>query len=519
MSWPANWWTEGVCYQIYPRSFADTTGDGVGDLRGIIDHLDYLSWLGVDAVWFNPITASPNVDFGYDVADFTGVEPTLGTLADVDELITQAAHRHIAVVLDIVPNHTSIAHPWFTQSRSSRDNPKRDWYVWADPAPDGGPPNNWLSNFGGPAWTLDATTGQFYLHNFYAGQPDLNWNNPEVAAEFERILRYWFDRGVAGFRIDVAHMLYKDEELRDNPPASDDDTWLDRLRGQVQLYNADRPEVHELYRRWRDIATEYEPSRAFVGEVFVPTVEQMVPYYGENDGLHVAFNIPFLLSRFEPDALRAVVEETERGLPEGATPVWTLGNHDVNRFPSRWCGDDAAKTRLALVMLFGLRGTLFLYYGDELGLGDTPVPEADRLDPMGRDSQRSPMPWTNEPGAGFTEPNVEPWICFGDLTVNVTDARRDPDSVLSLTRDLIGLRHAVPDLRTGAYATMTADGDLWAFTRGERVHVALNFSDDPASVDGVAGLVRISTDRPRGGQRVEGSLALGPWEAVITWLD
>ena len=509
------WWQDAVIYQIYPRSFADSNRDGVGDLRGITAHLDHLTWLGVDALWLNPITASPNADWGYDVADFCAVDPELGTLDDLDGLVAAAGEHDLRVVLDIVPNHTSVEHPWFVESRSSRDNPKRDWYVWADPAPGGGAPNNWVSTFAGDAWELDPTTGQHYLHNFLVEQADLNWWNPEVREEFERILAFWFDRGVAGFRIDVAHMLVKDAELRDNPAATEDANWLDQLRGQVQRYNTNQPEVHALYRRWRELAASYEPSRLLLGETFVTDVPDVVSFYGADDELHLAFDIPFTLAPFTPDALRGVVEETEELMPPGCVPCYTLGNHDLNRFASRWCDGDDAKVRLALLVFFGLRGALVLYYGDELGLPDTPVTRDRRLDPLGRDAERTPMPWRAEPGAGFTEPGVAPWLPFGDLSINVADQRGDLGSVLSFTRDLIELRRSEPDLGRGESETLTADGALWVWRRGEQTVVATNFGDEPTTVADLDGVVRIGTDRARAGERVEGTLHLAPHTGVI----
>ncbi len=517
-----------MLYQIYPRSFADSNGDGVGDLRGIIDRLDHLAWLGIDGIWLDPITVSPNADWGYDVADFFAVEPSLGTLADADELIAEAGRRGIRIILDLVPNHTSIEHPWFTASRSSRDDPKRDWFVWADPAPDGGPPNNWESNFGGPAWTLDDTTGQYYLHNFTPGQPDLNWWSEAVRDEFDRILRFWFDRGVAGFRIDVAHMVVKDRELRDNPPATDADPVMWQVMGQQQIYNANRPEVHEIHRRWRQVAEEYDPPRLLVGETYVYDVATLAEYYGDADQMQLCFNIPLLHCRFELAAIRGVVEATEAALPAGTWPVWTGGNHDLSRFPTRWAGGDPAQARLATLMVLALRGTAFLYYGDELGLVDTEIPDDRILDPVGitfpgfgRDPERTPMPWSSDPGGGFTDPGVEPWLPFGDLAgANVEDQRRDPGSTLSFTRDLVQLRAAIPELRSGGYAAVpgTPD-DVWAWTRGGRVLVVLNFADHARTVDGVTGLVRLTTTRTQEGDRVEGTLALGPHEGVIVWLD
>ncbi|MDQ6853485.1 MAG: alpha-amylase family glycosyl hydrolase [Actinomycetota bacterium] len=522
------WWKEGVLYQVYPRSYADSNADGVGDLPGIVDRLDHLAWLGIDGIWLNPVTVSPDADWGYDVADFTGVQPVLGTLDDVDALIAAAAHRKIKVMLDLVPNHTSIRHAWFEESRSSRDNPKRDWYVWADPKPDGSPPNNWTSGFADSTWTLDDTTGQYYLHNFLPAQPDLNWWNEEVRDEFDRILRFWFDRGVAGFRIDVVHMIVKDKLLRDNPPATKDDHWMVQVTGQRQIYNGNRPEVHDVIRRWRSIADSYDTPRILVGETHVFDTDTMLAFYGQGDELHLAFNFLLVHSRFEPDSMREIVESTLGRIPAGSWPVWTGGNHDVYRFPSRWCEGDASKLRGALMMLLTLPGSVFLYYGDELGMPDTDVPKERLEDPVGkrlypvygRDPERTPMQWSPAPGAGFTEPGVEPWLPFGDsVGCNVEDQRRDPESMLSLCRDLIGLRAAVPDLRTGAYARLAAEGGLWAWRRGERTVVALNLGDDPAELQVPNGMVRIATQRERDGERVEGALTLGPWEGAIVWLD
>ena len=509
------WWTNGVLYQIYPRSFADANGDGIGDLAGVVERLDYVAALGVDGIWLNPVTVSPNADWGYDVADFCAVDPSLGTLDDLDALVVAASDRGLRVLLDLVPNHTSAEHPWFVESRSSRENPKRDWYVWAEGAAGGGPPNNWLSTFGGPAWELDPTTGQHYLHNFLREQPDLNWWNPEVREEFERILRFWFDRGVAGFRIDVAHMLVVDAELRDNPAATEADNWLDRLRGQVQRYNANQPEVHELYRRWREVAESYDPPRLLLGETFVVDVPDVVSFYGADDELHLAFDIPFTLAPFDPDALRKVVEETELLMPPGCTPCYTLGNHDVNRFASRWCGGDPAKIRLALTVFFGLRGTLVLYYGDELGLPDTAIPRERRLDPLGRDAERTPMPWADAPDAGFSTAGVEPWLPIGDLAVNVAAQADDASSVLALTRDLVRLRASSSELRDGAYETLAASDGLWAWRRGDHAVVAANFGDSEARLEPVEGRIAIGTDRTRDGEPVDGTLTLASCEAAI----
>jgi alpha-glucosidase len=523
------WWRDGTLYQIYPRSYMDSNGDGVGDLRGIIARLDHLQWLGVEGIWLDPVMPSPNTDWGYDVADFCAVDPALGTLADCDALIEEAARRNIRVIMDLVPCHTSTQHPWFLDARSSRDAPYRDWYIWRDPKPDGTLPNNWVNAFNPsePSWTFDEQTGQYYLNTFLPTQADLNWWNPAVRDEFDRILRFWFDRGVAGFRIDVVHMLVKDEQLRDNPPARPDDHWFTRIRGQQQIHNACQPGTHEVLRRWRKICDEYDPPRVLIGETHVHEFELLASFYGKGDELNLAFNFLLIHAPLEAAELRRIVEGTEAALPDGGWPVWTLGNHDNTRFPTRWANGDPVKARCALVMLFGLRGTPFLYYGDEIGMTDTPVPKERLLDPVGivfhgaygRDPERTPMQWDSEPGFGFSAPGVEPWLPYGDgATYNVARQRHDPGSMLSLTRDLIGLRDAIPELRDGSYRTLrTGRDDVWAWTRGERVVVACNMSDDDAVVDGVHGAVRVGSNRTRDGAAADGALTLSPWEAVIVF--
>jgi alpha-glucosidase len=526
------WWRDGVLYQIYPRSFMDTNGDGVGDLRGITQRLDYLQWLGVEAIWLDPIMVSPNDDWGYDVADYVDVDPPLGTISDAEEMIDEAAKRGIRIILDLVPNHTSDRHPWFLDAKSSRTSRYRDWYVWADPKPDGSVPNNWQMAFDPrqPAWTLDEASGQYYLNQFLPSQPDLNWWNEEVRDEFDKILRFWFDRGVAGFRIDVCHSVVKDRELRDNPPATKDDHWWVQMMGQRSVYNACRPEVHDVLRRWRRLADGYEPKRILVGETYVLDPETFAGFYGNDDELNLAFNFMLLHSPFEASALRSAVEHAEKNLPATAWPVWTGGNHDNHRYPTRWGDNDPRKARAATVMLLGLRGTPFLYYGDEIGMPDTMVPVDRILDPvgkvhgarMGRDDERTPMPWTAEPGAGFSAPGVEPWLPYGDfVSCNVATQRNDPDSMLSLTRDLIGLRDAIPELRHGAYLTLPASDDrVWAWQRGDRTIVALNLSDDPADISDIGPAeLRVSTVRSRDGEQIKDSFHLDPWEAAILWRD
>jgi alpha-glucosidase len=519
------WWAAAVLYQIYPRSFADTNGDGMGDIPGIIDHLDHLQWLGVDGIWLSPVTRSPNADWGYDVSDFCAIEPDLGTMDDVDRLIAEAGHRGIRVLMDLVPNHTSDQHPWFLESRSSLTSATRDWYVWADPKPDGSPPNNWVSSFGGPAWTADEATGQSYLHNHLAEQPDLNWWNDDVRGAFDEIMGFWWDRGVAGFRIDVCNVIIKDAQLRDNPPATEDDDFEAQMFGQRSVYNTNRPEVHDVIRHWRTRADTYAEPRVLIGETPVPVAE-LGAYYGKGDDeLHLAFNFPFISAPFEAAALRQVVEEIEAVLPPVSWPAWTGSNHDMFRFPTRWAGDDPRKVRAALVMLLSLRGTPFLYQGDELGLGNTKVRHEEMRDPLGiryypyyegRDAGRTPMPWTDAPGAGFTEPAVPPWLPLGDVAVaNVAAQRSDESSVLWFTRALIALRREEADLRTGSYRSDPAPEGVWAWSRGTRHFVVINMTDEPVLVPGVTGTLRIGTGAVRDGEAVAGSLQLAPWEGVI----
>ncbi len=519
------WWRDGVIYQIYPRSFRDTNGDGVGDLEGITERLDHLAWLGVDAIWITPISVSPDTDWGYDVAHYTAVQPALGDLAAFDRLVAEAGARGIKVVLDLVPNHTSAKHPWFREARASKHSPRRDYYVWADGKPDGSPPNNWRASFGGPAWTREPVSGQYYLHNFLPSQPDLNWWTEDVREEFDRILRFWFDRGVAGFRIDVCHAIVKDKELRDNPPAEPGDHPYVLNFGQRKVYNAERPEAHDVFRRWRAIAEEYDPPRLLLGETYVLDVERLRPFYGDDDELQLAFNFVFLHSPFTAEGLRTVVDAAEAALPGPAWPVWAISTHDLPRYVDRWCGGSVERARAAVLMLLTLRGTPVLYYGDELGMRDVPVPPEQRRDPVGtgafdagpgRDPCRTPMPWSTGPGAGFTIPDAEPWLPLSTQPgITVEEQRADPDSMLVLTRDVIALRRAEPDLSSGSYASLPAPDGVLAYRRGERLGVVLNLSDEAAEFDGGVGRIRLSTNRARDGEAVGAAITLGPWEGVV----
>jgi alpha-glucosidase len=500
------WWRDGAIYQIYPRSFADSNGDGIGDLRGILERLDYLEWLGVDGIWLNPIMPSPNADWGYDVADYCDVHPELGDLDTLDELVAAAGARGIRLLLDIVPNHSSDEHKWFVDARSSSSARHRDWYVWAD-SREGGPPNNWRSIFGGPAWTFEESTGQWYLHNFLPKQPDLNWWSDEVRDAFDEILRFWFDRGIAGFRIDVAHGIVKDRELRDDPRDPDKPT------GLRNVYSANRPEVHDVFRRWRVLCEQYDPARVLVGETHVLDPVVMASFYGQGDELQLAFNFAFVYAAFEAEALREVVERTEAAIPELGWPVWTLSNHDVTRFPTRWCGGDKAKVRCALLATLGLRGTPVLYYGDELGTPEAEVPDERKLDMDGRDGARTPMLWTRDGGYGFTAAGVEPWLPFGQGPT-VAEQRDDPASTLTLCRDLLAFRRSSPEFREATYESLQSAAGVWAWQRGPFA-VAVNLGTEEAAVD-LRGRIVVGTDRALDGASFAGTL--GSSEGVLVEL-
>jgi alpha-glucosidase len=525
------WWQTGVVYQIYPRSFADSDGDGVGDLPGIAAHLDYVASLGVDAVWLSPIFRSPMADFGYDISDYRDVDPLFGTLGDIDALVERAHARGLRVILDLVPNHTSDEHPWFVESRSSRDNPKRDWYVWRDPRPDGSPPNNWPSFFGGPAWDLDAASGQYYLHLFHRKQPDLNWHNPEVREAMYEVMRFWLDRGIDGFRIDVLWLLAKDETFADSPPVPPREHELDVGRLEHPGFE-DREETHEIVREMRRLVDEYD-ERVLIGEIYLP-YERLVRYYGERlDGVHLPFNFGLVTaSRFDAPTVRGLVEEYESLLPEGAWPNWVLGNHDISRIATR---TEDGGARLAQMLLLTLRGTPTVYYGDELGQADGEIPPDRVVDPQAatgrnRDPARTPMPWDASPTAGFSPGGVEPWLplAAGHEQRNVEAQEADPRSELSLFRALTGLRRSHRALLLGSLRLLegTEHDDVLAYVRecdGERVLVALHFGAAPRTVDlaaagAGAGDLVLSTELDRDGEVDLSAVELRPREGVVVGL-
>ncbi|HUZ27415.1 MAG TPA: alpha-amylase family glycosyl hydrolase [Streptosporangiaceae bacterium] len=518
------WWHGAALYQLYVRSWLDSDGDGYGDLRGIISRLDHLEWLGLDGIWLSPTMPSPDTDWGYDVSDYTDVHPELGTLADLDELIADAASRGMRVLLDLVPNHTSSAHPWFVDAVSGRDSEHRDYYVWADAAPGGGPPNNWLDSTGKSAWEWDAGTSQYYLHNFLVSQPDLSWWLPAVHEQFRQILDFWFGRGVAGFRIDVAHGLYKDPQLRDNPPIGRDDP-LEGRHGLRPVYSANQPEVHDVYRDWRKIAEKYSPSRLLLGETWVGDPAALAKFYGDHDELQLAFNFPFVFANFTAAELSDVVRRTLSSVPDGACPVWMASNHDVGRFPTRWCGNDGRQARLALLVLATMPGTMVLYYGDEIGMLDVEVPPELQRDEMtlgavgpqgNRDRARTPMHWDGSPSGGFTTA-ARPWLPVGDSAArNVASQRDDPRSVLALCRDLLALRRAELGGRIAPYEQLEVTGGLWAYRVGD-LTVLANLSDRPATWSAPCGEILLSTGAaPDADPAAAPGVTLAPWQGLIT---
>ncbi len=532
------WWQTAAFYQIYPRSFADGNGDGIGDFPGMIDRLDYLQSLGIDAVWLSPHFPSPNADCGYDVSDYTGVAPEYGTPDDFRRFLDGAHRRGIRVILDLVLNHTSEEHPWFIESRSSRDNPKRDWYVWRDPAPDGGPPNNWYSAFGGSAWELDPATGQYYYHFFFKEQPDLNWHNPAVKQAMWQAVRFWLDMGVDGFRLDAIGTIFEDPAY---PPQTAQLSQLDMLRAwrenrspeEQQALMAEftrmfqcqvgQPGIHELMRDLRAVLDEYPGDRVLIGEDDDPA------YYGNGDDeLHLVFNFPLMRTdRITPAWVRANQAERLSKLPPGAWPCNTLGNHDSARLISAFGdgrhNDGWARVLAALVLT--LRGTPVLYNGEEIGMTDLILERFDQLRDnqavnlyrlavsdgippeqamamaarMTRDRCRTPLQWANAPNAGFSPAGVAPWLPVNPnyaAGVNVADQEDDPASLLNFYRRLLRVRRATPALLGGEYVPLHPNAeDYLAFLRRDsrqtclvvlnmspRVQI-INLADAPIAAD------------------------------------
>ena len=484
------WWLKGVIYQVYPRSFQDTNGDGIGDLPGITKRLDHLVDLGVDAIWISPIYPSPMADFGYDVSDYCDVDPRFGTLEEFDTLIREAHARGLKVILDYVPNHSSDQHPWFVESRSSRSNPKRDWYVWRDPKHDRSPPNNWLSEFGGSAWTFDERTRQYYYHAYLKEQPDLNWRNPEVQSAMLDALRFWLDRGVDGFRVDAIHHLFEVESLEDNPLNPEWHEGMSPARSVIRAHTMDQPEVHDTIAAMRRASDVYA-DRVMIGEAYLP-IHRLMTYYGHDlSGFHLPFNFHLLSTPWTPAAIASLVRAYEAALPPGSWPNWVLGNHDRSRLVSRLGAEQA---RVAAMLLLTLRGTPTIYQGDEIGMADVPIPSNRVQDPwetnvpglgLGRDPVRTPIPWSSATNGGFTD--GEPWLPIesGIPGLNVEAQAHDPNSLLSFYRALLRLRRTELALAVGEITIVDASDTVLAYERrhaGRRLLVALNFRSEVATL-------------------------------------
>lgn len=538
------WWQKGIIYQIYPRSFQDSNQDGTGDLRGIIQKLDYLKWLGVQAIWLSPIFPSPMDDFGYDITDYCGIEPLFGTMEDFDELLKLAHQKEMKLILDLVPNHTSYLHPWFKESRSSRDNPKRDWYIWKDPALEGAtldsaapegavdeenkrrPPTNWQSVFGGSGWEWDEATQQYYYHAFLKEQPDLNWRNPEVQKAMLDVMRFWLDKGVDGFRVDVIWHMIKDDLFRNNPPNPDYREGAPDIQRYLNVYSEDQPMVHDIIAEMRKVIEAYQ-DRLLIGEIYLP-IEKLVTYYGkEGRGVHLPFNFQFIQSDWNAQNLYALINQYEGSLLPENWPNWVLGNHDKARVLSR-VGEKQA--RLAAVLLLTLRGTPIMYYGDEIGMHDVTIPP-DRIQDMkentmpgySRDPQRTPMQWNSEAFAGFS--TVEPWLPIADdyLERNVKKEQKNPDSMLSFYRKLIELRQQEPGLQMGEFISIGLEDQLMLYKRKYKENellIALNFGKQKAHcpLESLRGKVLFSSSKKLKGQQLSGSFEIDAEEAVVLQL-
>jgi alpha-glucosidase len=534
---PYLWWQKGIIYQIYPRSYQDSNDDGIGDLNGIRQRLDHIQSLNVDAIWLSPIYPSPMHDFGYDVADYVDINPIFGTMDDFELLLQEVHTRGMKLILDLVPNHSSDEHEWFIESRSSRDNPKRDWYIWRDPAPDGGPPNNWLSFFGGPAWTFDETTGQYYMHQFVTQQPELNYRNPEVLAAMLDVMRFWLEKGVDGFRIDVIWLMLKDENFHDEP----EETNWDGVNphGSIQhIYTQNLPGVHNLIKEMRKVLEEYH-ERMMVGEIYLPN-EELMKYYGTRqsddtyDECHLPFNFQLIDLPWSATSVRKAVDQYEGDLPVGAWPNWVMGNHDRTRMATR-VGINQA--RVANMLLMTLRGTPTTYYGEEIGMENVEIPPEFIQDPpavkqpeiahiIGRDPVRTPMQWNGSANAGFSQPEVVTWLPIAENheRCNVATQDDDPTSMLNLYRMLTALRKTEPALSVGGYQSMDIDvEDVFVYRRfgadSDDFLIVLNFGGQTHKIKLKAGtskgIIEISTSMTRVGEVDLNNLILSPNEGLV----
>jgi alpha-glucosidase len=520
-----SWWQKGLIYQIYPLSFMDSNGDGSGDLRGITCRLDYCRWLGIDTVWLSPIYPSPMIDFGYDISDFTDIHPLFGNLGDFHALISEARRLNLKVLLDYVPNHSSDQHSWFLQSRSSRSNPYRSWYIWRDPAP-GGPPNNWLSAFGGSAWEWDENTGQYYLHSYLKEQPDLNWRNADVQQAMLDVLRFWLDRGVSGFRVDSIAHLMKDLQFRDNPANPDWDPVTGPYFRYLPVHSRDHPDTRDVIRRMREVIDDYEDC-VMIGEAYL-SLERVVAYYGA--GVHLPFNFALITSPWTAREVHRIIRSYELLLGPDQWPNWVLGNHDRHRIATRV---GRAQARVAAMLLLTLRGTPTLYYGDEIAMQDVPVPAELVKDPwelnvpslgLGRDPERSPMQWDSSHHAGFS--TAIPWLpVASDFTCfNVAIQTHEADSALNLYRRLIALRTEKPALHSGPYGEVLCDDHVLAYSRQsgtERFLIVLNFTHEPRTFEhgDLRGRIVLTTALDRNREPVAEILRLRSDEGVVVEIE
>jgi alpha-glucosidase len=525
------WWRDGVIYQIYPRSYMDSNGDGIGDLPGIISKLDYIKDLGVDAIWLSPIYPSPDADFGYDVADYTGIDPKYGTMHDFEELIKEAHQRKIHIIMDLVLNHTSDQHPWFLESRKSKDNPYRDWYIWKDAAPGGGVPNNWHSVFGGKGWKWDENTQQYYFHMFYEQQPDLNWHNPDVRQAILDVWRFWLDKGVDGFRLDVFNAYFKSAGFENNPTKL---VGLTPFFRQHHLFDLDQPEMKPLLTEFREILDEY-PERYAVGETFMADQERAASYTGE-DQLHAAFDLDFLKKPFRPGPFYKAIQHWEQVLDDKTWPNYVLNNHDEPRSATRYTRNEKDDRLFVLAaLILTLRGTPYLYYGEEIGMRDIPIKrKEDVQDPIGkrfwpffkgRDGCRSPMQWNASPKGGFT--SGDPWLPLHEnvLFRNVENQQADSSSLYHFYKKLIHIRRESMPLRRGMYMPITFEPRrLLAYTRqigDETVLVALNFSRRKTSLVVSSSITRQNWELLLSNKRTalpvvsDRKISLAPYEALL----
>jgi len=521
------WWQKGIIYQVYPRSFQDSNGDGIGDLQGIINRLDYFEWLGIDAIWISPIYPSPMADFGYDISDYKDIHPIFGNMDDFDKLIKEVHERGLKLILDLVPNHTSEEHLWFKESRSSRTSSKRDWYLWKDPSHDGGPPNNWLSVFGGSAWQWDENTSQYYYHAYLKEQPDLNWRNIEVQKAMFEVMHFWLDKGVDGFRVDVMWHMIKDEKWRNNPANPDHKEGMSPYNSLIPSYSVDQPEVHEVVAKMRSVVNKYD-DRVIIGEIYLP-IHQLVTYYGmAQQGAHLPFNFHLITLPWDAREIALAIDQYEGALPDQSWPNWVLGNHDKPRIASR---AGLEQIKVAAILLLTLRGTPTLYYGDEIGMQNVNITTKEAQDPweknvpgigLGRDPVRTPMQWDNTENGGFS--TGKPWLPLPEnyKTVNVKKQQEDPSSTLSLYQRLISIRRKEKALHVGSYVPIPQEGDLLAYIRkaeGASLLIILNFGSKPASFRSeqvkLKGKILVASDLSKEGQETEEIIAIGGNEGLV----